>query len=80
MQITVEISLYPLEEGFAGVVNDFLGRLKEHPEVDVQTASMSTMISGDYEKVMDLLDREIKPVFEEHAAVFTLKIANACGV
>ena len=80
MQITVEISLYPLEEGFAGTVNDFLGRLKEYPEVAVQTASMSTMISGDYDRVMDILNREIRPVFQKHAAVFTLKVANACGI
>ncbi len=80
MYITVEISLYPLCENYGKYIHEFLQRLNRYEDIEIQTTAMSTMLAGSYEKVMELLIQEIKPVFEKYSAVFTLKIANACGV
>ena len=80
MFITAEISLYPLCDNYGKYINEFLHCLRRHEDIEVQTTIMSTTLSGSYENIMDVLYKEIKPVFEKHNAVFTIKIANACGV
>jgi hypothetical protein len=39
---------------------------------------MSTLITGDYEDVILLLVKTIKPIMEKYPSVFSLKITNAC--
>lgn len=80
MFITAEISLYPLCKGYGKYINEFLHRLKRYENIEIQTTIMSTTLSGTYENIMDVLTKEIKPVFEKHDAIFTIKIANACGI
>ncbi len=80
MFITAEISLYPLCKDYGKYINEFLQRLGRYEDVEIKTSIMSTTLSGSYENIMDILTKEIKPVFEKHDAVFTLKIANACGI
>ncbi len=80
MFITAELSLYPLCEGYGKRINEFLHRLNRYNNIEIQTTIMSTTISGSYEDIMSVLTKEIKPVFEKHDAVFTIKIANACGI
>lgn len=80
MYITVEISLYPLHDGYGNSINEFLKSLQQYEDVQIQTTAMSTILAGSYETIMNLITREIKPVFKKNDAVFTIKIANACGV
>jgi uncharacterized protein YqgV (UPF0045/DUF77 family) len=80
MFITAEISLYPLCKGYGKYIIEFLHRLKQYENIEIQTTIMSTTLSGTYEDIMDVLTKEIKPAFEKHDAVFTIKIANACGI
>lgn len=65
MQITVEMSLYPLVEDYTRVIIDFIRGLNDNPDVLVRTTAMSTYISGEYEVVMNLLTNDLKPVFEQ---------------
>jgi len=52
MKITVEISLYPLQQKYKKVIKAFIRNVKEHKGVAVNTTAMSTYITGDYAKVM----------------------------
>ena len=80
MNITVEISLYPLGEAIDQAINNFLDSLKRSKTVNIQVGAMSTIISGEYGAVMKLLHETIRPVLEEHSAAFVMKLSNACPV
>lgn len=39
---------------------------------------MSSLLTGNYEDVMELLNCQLKPFLEKYPSVFMLKISNAC--
>ena len=80
MYITVEISYYPLIEQYSGAVQQLLDLLSVSSQISVETGAMSTLISGEYETVMEILQNSLKPLMEKYPSVFVLKIANACKV
>lgn len=66
MQISVDISLYPLKEiGYEQPILDFIAALEKEPSVDIVRNELSTQIHGDYAIIMQLLQKEIYAVFEE---------------
>ncbi|MDD3591684.1 MAG: hypothetical protein PHO65_03540 [Sulfurovum sp.] len=77
MQISVDISLYPLKEGYEQPILDFIAALEKEPNVDIVRNELSTQIHGDYAIIMKLLQEEIYAVFEELPdSVFVLKIVG----
>ena len=77
MRVSVDISLYPLQEDLIPPILDVIERLKRDPDLDVATNPMSTQIRGEYDRVMELLRTEMKITFEAlPKAVFVLKILN----
>ena len=64
MQMTAELSLYPL----AGDVNDnvlaFIEDLVITGKVSVVTTAMSTQISGDYDAVFDAVQLTLRQSYE----------------
>jgi uncharacterized protein YqgV (UPF0045/DUF77 family) len=73
MHVAVELSLYPL-------TGDFIERLKARPGLDVVTNSMSTQLSGDYERVFDALRAEMRTSLTgPHRAVFVMKVLSGPG-
>jgi uncharacterized protein YqgV (UPF0045/DUF77 family) len=80
MHVAVELSLYPLTGEFIPPILDFIERLRSHPDLDVVTNSMSTQVSGDYERVFDALRAEIRAsLSESHRAVFAMKVLGGGG-
>lgn len=80
MIASVEISLYPFAEDYPDEVNLFLDKIYAHPDLKVETNSMSTIIVGEYSLIMDLLKTEMFRFFEKNKAVFVFKISNSCVV
>ena len=77
MQISVDISLYPLDKDFIPPIKDVIGRLNNHEGIEVLTNPMATQLRGEYEDVMDALKQEIGVTFEQvPKAVFAIKILN----
>ena len=77
MKTTVEISKYPLYEDFETPILDFIERINKEPNIRVTTNATSTHIRGDYDQVMQLLQREIKYSFEKYdKVVFVAKILH----
>ena len=64
MNISVDISLYPLRDEFIPPIDDFIADLNTDNTIEVQTNSMSTQIFGDYDQVMSLLQQAMKTSFE----------------
>ncbi|MFW8590167.1 YkoF family thiamine/hydroxymethylpyrimidine-binding protein [Glaciecola sp. 2405UD65-10] len=78
MQLGVEISLYPLNEQYVSYIQAFIDRLNSDVKLFVSTTHTSTLISGDYDHVMQVLQREMKRTYEEtKQAVFVCKFLNS---
>ena len=71
----VEISLYPLAEEFIPPIQAFIDRLNTHEGLKVVTNSMSTQVFGDYDRVMEVLTREMRATFADgRKAIFVMKV------
>ncbi|MBN2646236.1 MAG: hypothetical protein JXR44_00445 [Thiotrichales bacterium] len=79
MQVSIDISFYPLQEDYKAPITDFIRRLQGDPEIRVSQNSMSTSLHGDYAQLMALLEREIAQSLSvlPHS-VFVLKLSAAC--
>jgi len=77
MKTTVEISNYPLNEDYEPPILDFIGRLNANENLTIKTNATSTQITGDYDEVMGILQKEIKASFEKYGkAIFVMKVLN----
>lgn len=75
MHVAVELSLYPLTDGFIPPILDFIERLKARPGIAVVTNSMSTQVSGDYDAVFEALRAEMRASLAgPRRAVFVMKV------
>ncbi|MFV1922075.1 MAG: YkoF family thiamine/hydroxymethylpyrimidine-binding protein [Methylotenera sp.] len=63
MRISVDISLYPLTEGYEKPILAFIDKLEANGKLRVKRNSLSTQVFGEYRDVMDCLDAEIESVF-----------------
>ena len=80
MHVAVEMSLYPLTGEYVPPILDFIERIKAHPGVAVVTNSMSTQVSGDYDRVFDALRAEIRGSLSgPHHAVLVMKVLGGAG-
>ena len=75
MEISIEISLYPLaEEKFKTEIWAFIKRLRKVDGLQVITNGMSTQVFGDYDLAVKHVMAEIKHVHQTlNAAVFICK-------
>ena len=77
MDISVEISLYPLDKKYLSRIDEFIKRLNGYDSIEVRTNPMSTQIFGDYEIIMKILKTEIRIIFNKKVdSVFNLKVIN----
>ncbi len=75
MHVAVEISLYPLTDGFIPPIKDFIDRLRAHGNLRVVTNAMSTQVSGNFGDVMRALEQEMTVTFgARERAVFVMKV------
>lgn len=77
MNISVEVSYYPLKVEYIAPIKDFIARINKHDGLTVQTNHMSTQIFGEYHAVMQALTDEIYKSFELPHSIFVMKIINA---
>ena len=78
MEISVDISLYPLKEDYVKPILAFIKGLESNPNITVKKNQLSTQIYGDYDEVMALISSEMKDVFEAmpHSAMVMKFIGN----
>ncbi|WP_299265987.1 hypothetical protein [uncultured Psychrosphaera sp.] len=75
MQLSVEISKYPLAEvNFIAAIQNFIDRINKYDDITVITNVMSTQLFGEYDVVMNALSTELKDSFEKYGTtVFACK-------
>jgi uncharacterized protein YqgV (UPF0045/DUF77 family) len=63
MQISVELSLTPLQDDFEAPIKDFIKKLRSSG-MTVMENPLGTQIYGDYDKIMEFLTEEVKETFQ----------------
>lgn len=63
MKISVELTLTPLQDDFEPAIIHFIKKLRAS-NIKVLENPLSTQVYGDYDEVMDILNSEIKEVFQ----------------
>ncbi|HEY5809216.1 MAG TPA: YkoF family thiamine/hydroxymethylpyrimidine-binding protein [Povalibacter sp.] len=75
MHTAIEISLYPLDADYIPPIQGFIDRLNTYPEIKVITNSMSTQISGEHQRLFEILGQETAITFAEAGRkVFVMKV------
>ncbi|MER3375535.1 MAG: YkoF family thiamine/hydroxymethylpyrimidine-binding protein [Allomuricauda sp.] len=77
MKISVELTLTPLQDDFEPPIIDFIKKLRDSG-LRVLENPLSTQVYGEYDKVMEVLQTEIREAFEnlEHV-VLTMKMVKS---
>lgn len=69
MQITAEISLYPLHEKYESIIIDFIKKLQSRSNLDVAVNGMSTQIRGEMSEVFRTIEVTLSDTFREQSQV-----------
>lgn len=69
MELSVEISLYPLRDEYIPTIETFIERLAAHDELTVLSSTMSTRVIGPYDRVFEVLHAELRRVHEANPHV-----------
>ncbi|PHS23079.1 MAG: hypothetical protein COA83_10695 [Methylophaga sp.] len=78
MRISVDISLYPLNENYIEPILTFIAKLETNPKLIVKRNSLSTQVFGEFGDVMACLNDEIEAVFDVlPASAFVLKMVGS---
>ncbi len=79
MDVSIEISMYPLLKAYHAPINDFIERLSQHTELTVEYGPMSSFIFGDYRQIMTLLQQEIETTLKDiPESAFIIKLSGGC--
>lgn len=76
MIITVELSLYPLDNRYKGLVEEFILHFKEANNFKVLTNGMSTTIIGDISLLMPALQSHFKEYLDQNEGIFVMKLGK----
>ena len=77
MEISVDISMYPLQKEFEAPILAFIAMLEKEVRVEVVRNELSTQVHGDYKVIMALLEKEMFSVFTEIPdSIFVLKLVG----
>lgn len=76
MKVSIDISMYPLQEKFETPIIEFIKKLRNSGFV-IKENSLSTQIFGEYLEVMNFINQNIHEAFlDDKKCVFVLKIVS----
>lgn len=74
MKLSIEITMYPLEDKYLPIIEGFIEHLKNYKDINLEVFPTSTVIVGDFDTVMGILSSSIKwSVNNKDKAVFITK-------
>ncbi len=78
MFVSIDISMYPLDENYTASITEFINRLDANSKLKVERNRMSTQVFGDYHAVMAEVSQEMLSALEQlPTTVFVLKLIGA---
>lgn len=79
MKISVDISLYPLQESYRASVKKFIDDIKDMPNTTVTVNAMSTTLFGEYQDIMPSLKKAMLSSLQEiPQSIFVIKLSGGC--
>lgn len=70
MNLSVDISMYPLQDGYKEKIKSFLDDLNSNAgSVEIRTSNMSTRLFGSYDEVSSLLNHAMKVSMQKFGKV-----------
>lgn len=77
MDISVELTLSPLQDNFEEIIIDFIKKVR-NSGLKVLENPLSTQVYGEYQEVMTMLNENIENTFElmEHGVIY-IKIVKS---
>jgi len=77
MQITLDISMYPLDADYKPPIKAFVRQLREHAQLETVTNQMSTQVRGEFDAVMSAVNASMKQAMADNdKVVFVTKCLN----
>lgn len=77
MEITAELSMYPLDADYKPPIIDFIMDLREQPGITIVTNQLSTQLRGEFQAVTAAINRCMhKTMQAERRVIFTVKYLN----
>jgi uncharacterized protein YqgV (UPF0045/DUF77 family) len=74
MIITIEMSMYPLQENYLDLISGFIERLHTYAGMRVNTTITATTVTGEYHAVMRMFSEMLEWSYNTHGkAVFVTK-------
>lgn len=74
MQMTMEISMYPLQADYRPLIKDFIERLNQEQDLDISTSHTATVVIGEYQRLMRVMTELMAWSCRTHGrAVFVTK-------
>ena len=74
MQISADISMYPLTDDYLPYIKNFIDRLENTQGLSVVGNTISTQIFGEFDLVMDTIKEEIHLSWQEFGrSIFVVK-------
>jgi uncharacterized protein YqgV (UPF0045/DUF77 family) len=78
VNITVDISMYPLDANYLQPIKDFIRSLRAHDGLQIVTNQLSTQICGDFQQVTAALNECMREsMASEPKVVFVTRYLNA---
>lgn len=75
MKTSIEISMYPLTPDYEAPILNFIKRLHTHPNLRIETNSMSTQVFGNYDDIMNAVQQAMKTSLEQgDTTVMVMKV------
>jgi len=70
MLLSVEISMYPLQDGYKPKIKEFLDDINTHSgSIEIRTSSMSTRVFGDFNAVNTLLNTAMRRSMDKYGKI-----------
>tara|TARA_R110000772_G_scaffold41573_1_gene96775 strand:+ start:2401 stop:2649 length:249 start_codon:yes stop_codon:yes gene_type:complete len=80
MNLMLEISMYPFNEGYLTLIRSFIDRINTYADLEISTSATSTNIQGEYQHLMQVLTEMLAWSYKEHGrAVFVAKFIPGYG-
>jgi uncharacterized protein YqgV (UPF0045/DUF77 family) len=77
MYCIVEITKYHLSRDYEEHIRGFILRLRSHEGLDISTNETSTIVRGEYDRVMSVVNEEMRVSFVSGGrTAFVLKVLN----
>ena len=80
INVSVEVSYYPLVDEFCEPIDIFIRKIRENKKITLDVGIMSSVITGEFSEIMELLKNTMEELMILFPSIFSFKISNTCTI